>query len=279
VTARERAASRHRFIDNLEESAVSNDTSFATVLRAQKSSRLTGTVAVQPLTRRPHLRAGQAAAFLGLLAFTACATAEGPPGKSQVQLNFENNLCSMRAARGYRFMATEAVYAQCMLGFGNTVHLPDGRTFEPRYAYAPPLPQQPYVPPPSPQIASPETPEAAQEPAAPSVAPYTSSPDVPTRSGSLTSEQTYVLHILEEEAAKAAISCAFHSAVLRYVGEKGHGFRCFTIHTVEGAYNRISRDDVKTAVCSNPDALQHIPLVTPGVENEITNFVGCEQSS
>jgi hypothetical protein len=175
-------------------------------------------------------------------------------------------------------MASEIVYAQCMVSFGNTVHLPDGRTFEPpQYAYAaPPLyypsPQPQYIPPPSPQIISPDTPETPREPDVQPIAPRSPS----YTSNSFTSEQTYVFHVLEEEAGKAAISCAIHSGISRLVGEKGHGFRCFTIHTVEGAYNRISRADVKNAVCSNPDTLQRIPLVTATVENDIVNFVGCE---
>ena len=89
--------------------------SFAADLRAQNSPRLTGTVAVQSITRRPHVGASLVTVLLGLT-LTACATAEGPPGKSQAQLDYENNLCSMPASHAYT--ATE-VYAQCMLSFGN----------------------------------------------------------------------------------------------------------------------------------------------------------------
>jgi hypothetical protein len=67
----------------------------------------------------------------GLLILSSCAavTSEGPPGKSQAQLNYENALCAARTS------SVEIPYAQCMLHFGNTVHLPDGRTLTPSQQY------------------------------------------------------------------------------------------------------------------------------------------------
>lgn len=97
--------------------------------------------------------------IIGAFALSACATAMGPPGKPQASLDSENALCSRYA------LNRELVYAQCMLNFGNTVRLSDGRILEPQqYTYAPPPnPALLYPAPPAPSYPAPERlPEAAQ---------------------------------------------------------------------------------------------------------------------
>jgi hypothetical protein len=248
---------------------VSNDTSsVAGDLCAQNSLRLTGTVAAKPHTRHPHLGTGRAAAaLLGLLTVSACATAEGPPGKSQARLNYENNICSMRASRSYRFMATETVYTQCMVSFGNTVHLPDGRTFEPQYAYLPLQyyqPSPPYTSQPPITVAPPDQSggthdDTDDQHSASSPAPErqeaTSEPN--------TLDQTTGLLTVDEEkelisrGIAEGITALGVCGVERIFGHR-HVFICAAKHWIAG----MGVEVVRTKICSNPDILLRMPVIS-----------------
>jgi hypothetical protein len=102
-----------------------------------------------------------AAPLAGLLTLGACAPYTnvetfGPPGKSQVQLDSEANLCDRRTAYSPNHVAA---YAQCMHILHNDVRLPDGTIWPgaPQYVYTP----QPYTPPPN--APSPYVPEQPPE--------------------------------------------------------------------------------------------------------------------
>lgn len=162
-----------------------------------------------------------------------------------------------------------------MVGFGNKVRLPDGRTFEPRYVYTAPPPPPYYQPPQyTPPQPVPNAPPPEQEPPEPSYVPD-QTPSAGSGPGPLTPEQKEVLYALEGAAVDAGASCAGEAIMQRWLGQQSHGIRCFALKTLEGAYHTISREQVKAAICSNPDALQRIPLVTPQRESDIVAQVGC----
>ena len=223
----------------------------------------------------------------GLLMLGGCASAFGPPGKSQMRLNSENATCSRRAQN------SEFVYAECMLNFGNTVRLSDGRIFEPQHhqpvrapsyqppppmAYQPPASEPPtYQTPPSPAYEPPPyQPSAAPPKISPPVAsPIAPSPPPAAPSGSLTSEQERVLKTLEVAAGHAALSCGSQAVLRRILKQESHGIRCFVITTLTNSYRTLSLSDIKSAICSNPHSLERIPLVTAEIAKGISDEIGC----
>ena len=111
-----------------------------------------------------RLAARRTTLFSVLLTLAACATATGPPGKSQFQLDSEGAMCRTRATLQTRYIKDiELAWAQCMINYGNTVHLTDGRTFAPpNYGYQA-SPYSPYYQPP-PHFNPPEGPTVAVVP-------------------------------------------------------------------------------------------------------------------
>lgn len=195
--------------------------------------------------------------LIGLLALDACATATGPPGKPQAQLDYENNFCSIRASRMYRFADVNLAYAQCMVGFGNTVRLPDGRTVEPHYVYAAPSPQYYQPPQYTPPEAVPNTPLTAPEPSAPPTTPQT-----PTG---------HKWVFTEEQKERFAKDFAIQSAKAYLIcrGDE-HRWRCAAVSIVKGM-----GPDEREAVCTDPDILHDFLHMSEELEHDIVQLLDC----
>jgi hypothetical protein len=188
------------------------------------------------------------------------------PGKGESQFNEEYAYC------GQFFYTDDPNFAQCMVNLGN--HVP-GFTpnmsaiaiqqyleFARAGANQPPPPPEPETTP------QPETtPEQETAPATTTAQPSGGTP--------LSGPQQRIIDVLISEGVKASAYCAAEAYLIKRLGGRSHGVRCTVMKTFEGAYQRISRDDIDAAVCSNPDALQRIPFVTPAIETEMTAYAGC----
>jgi hypothetical protein len=179
-----------------------------------------------------------------------------PPWKNAAALQYEGAYCT-RNANGY-----VRIYVICMENRGYRVELfgPGG---VPMSIAELPLPPRPAAPPP--QYQPPSTPSTAS-PSVPSTS--SSSSQLPTSSaraplGLVTPEQEHVLNTLEAAAGHAIVSCGGEVIMKHLLKQESHGIRCFVTTTLANSYKTITIKEVKDAICSNPDILQRIPLITP----------------
>jgi hypothetical protein len=214
-----------------------------------------------------------ALAVIGLLMIEACTSAEGPPGKSQAKLDFENNLCSRSASRASLLANIESMYAQCMLNFGNTVHLADGRTLEPRqYAYALPptyTPSPQYIPPATYTLPPEPMPQEKEDtPSKPNESPSGS----PVGEGWLTVEvKKQLIDVGLAEAENAGTTC-----LLGRILNKRPFFKCFAITWVFRVGERVGKQTLVSTICKNPNMLQGISSkITPDLQSEIVEQLKC----
>ena len=94
----------------------------------------------------------------------------------------------------------------------------------------------------------------------------------------LTPQQNHVLQVIETAAGQAAGECGGEALIKHLFKIESHGVRCFAAATLSKSYKSISFSDIRDAVCSNPDALLRIPLITPTIKKEISDKLGCAVS-
>src|ERR1700679_640473 len=73
-------------------------------------------------------------ALICIMVLAACATTNvtAPTGKSQARLEAESHLCDQKASHTITGPLSEQMYANCMVGFGNSVRMPNGTVLYPQ---------------------------------------------------------------------------------------------------------------------------------------------------
>jgi hypothetical protein len=101
-------------------------------------------------------------------------------------------------------------------------------------------------------------------------------PSVPSAGSSLTPEQAEIWELAKADAITVGFKCGAGAAYEHFfLKQKSHGLRCFAEEWVESMWHDVDREQLRRAICSNPDILQRIPAISPQIESDIVYKVGC----